>query len=285
MAMDANGSNQTVVVDGTNSRRPLHPSWSPDGRSLVFDDRIRSRETCPFALGFVSLDENNQWSSLVTLDCQGWKATEPSWSPNNLGGVNKVAYVATQFDYDDTDLFLTEFTMGPDGPIADPQQRLTDTPDIYETGPKWSSDGSEIAVKLHPIDWPETDEDLVVLDLTDMSIRSLIPPSSPLKGAFLGDIAWAKSNDFLVVASNNDLWCIDTFDGSQVTNLTETLEEQVGSPNWSPDDTEIVFSKGRSAMVMGVDTSGGSCQAVPDSIREIAKAGKQELIFDLDWRH
>jgi len=98
-------------------------------------------------------------------------------------------------------------------------------------------------------------------------------------------LAWSKLNDFLVVEANNDLWCIDTIDGSQVTKLTDTPDEREIGPSWSPNDTEIVFSMiGGATMVMEVDTTGGICQSVPNSIREIANVGKRKLIVDIDWR-
>jgi Tol biopolymer transport system component len=122
------GTGQQDVTTGPE--RDIHPSWSPDGRSLAF---MRQEAT--------------RTSSIYVTDLQGaeWRITPvsvwagyPSWSPDGT----RIAFAVLDQSATTADLYL----VGIDG---DDLRRLTDFEGVAWGGPVWSPDGRQIALWAH----------------------------------------------------------------------------------------------------------------------------------------
>jgi WD40-like Beta Propeller Repeat len=303
MAMDADGSNQTVVVSGEVTR-PVSPSWSPDGRHLVYSHLFNG--ACS-GLHVVSLlDAFGTWSTPKTVGCiLGWA---PKWKPDDGSGINTILFEASQEMYGgppertDGDIFMVKFGLAPDGSIVNvlaPSLFYTGAPEVDEGGMAWSGDGSQIAFVETDFTLSPYTQDVKVLDGNTGIAQSVIPPSSVLNGAYFSySVSWARTKGLLIVeagpswTSDKDLWCIDVDNNSnQPVNLTAEFDLQYGeasdtSPSWSPNDSEIVFSRNGVTMVLRnvVITNGCPDPSTLDLV-EIAKArGKGKTLGGFDWR-
>jgi Tol biopolymer transport system component len=114
----------TQVTDAGHNDR--HPSFSPDGQSIVFSsDRGSGTQL------FVTTWNGSAWGAPVQLSTGGGAKTNPSWSPNGLhvafevsGGTNSEIWV-----------------MESNGSNA----RLVTTAGSYDARPGWAPDGDGLA--------------------------------------------------------------------------------------------------------------------------------------------
>ncbi len=102
-----------------------------------------------------------------------------------------------------------------------------------------SPDGTMIAFSRYP-DWDELDrEELVVLDLADMQLRSLLVLPAPVNGDLLitSGVSWSPDSRFLAFSSNtlgeSDVYVVAS-DGTSWGNLTENSTGDAVFPQWKP---------------------------------------------------
>ena len=115
------GEVDTLLI---STRRPLHPQWSPDGRTIAF------------------VQDSGEGTGLYMMNADGSGTREllstphelgsPAWSPDG----RRIAFVS-----DETGQFEI-WTVQTDGSDA---RRLTYATDFYDTIPQWSPDGNSIA--------------------------------------------------------------------------------------------------------------------------------------------
>ncbi len=120
--MNADGENQTRLTNHRSSDR--HPSWSPDGKRIVFtSNRI--------SIGGEIYVMDSDGKNVIRLTNGEWDAN-PSWSPDG----KKIVFQSMLAERN-TEIFV----MDADGRN---QTRLTDSPG-YDAEPSWLPDSQKIA--------------------------------------------------------------------------------------------------------------------------------------------
>ena len=236
MVMNADGSNQRAVY---NRGQSYTPSWSPDGKKLVFANSGTSNGP---GIYIINLDGTGL-CKLAALNNTQPVWTTPVWSPEPVGSNYWIVYA----DYSGArrDLFAVKADCSnPGTPI-----NLTNTPADEEWFPSWSRFANHIAVQLAP--GGSTPE----VAIYDVSVgNGTLQLSNQVKlttlGLFLGTWTaapdYGKGDDRIVLESTgdpgawNDLWVTDLTQ-SGTYNLTHSADLLEQDSSWSPDGTAVVF--------------------------------------------
>ena len=254
--MDINGNNQQRLTN--NRHDDLNPSWSPDGKRIVFfsnrDGHVRNdRPDIPtYEIYVMDADGGNQQN--LTNNSSDDRA--PSWSPDG----KRIAFSSTREGHFIGDFGLTSeiYVMDIDGGN---QQRFTENPhgDQY---PSWSPDGQRIIFSSRRDGHFRNDfgisYEIYVMDvdggnqqrLTENRKNDWEPSWSPdgERIAFTSD----RKGDL----QNFEIYVIDT-DGGNQQRLTNHRGDS-GTPSWSPDGERIVFASDRNGNfeIYVMDTNG-----------------------------
>ncbi|MDP9161368.1 MAG: hypothetical protein M3O09_14195, partial [Acidobacteriota bacterium] len=120
-------NSQSLSLDKLYMTRQVgQPSWSPDGKAIVFTSNISGRSN------LWMVPSEGGWPTQLTVSDQ--RQTAPAWSPDNK-------WIAYMSDYDGDeqwDIFLVS-------PKTGQVVNLTKTREIAEEHPKWSPDGRYLA--------------------------------------------------------------------------------------------------------------------------------------------
>ncbi len=221
------------------------PTWSPDGRRLVFErnlpywgtDRMRLM-TVPARGGPTRILTSGPFDAM------------PSFSPDG----RRIAFTRLTRAVDSTTVSL--YTV--DGRGRHAAQLLADGIDLSAA---WSPDGKTIAFsRLASAELPVQEATLYLADadgsnvrpLGDGSVRGVSPAWSP-DGTRLAFVSFVDGNDPPCPAAScppsGELYMIGA-DGSGLTRLTRSRADDE-HPSWSPNGRRIAFASGFSVRRQG----------------------------------
>lgn len=133
------------------------------------------------------------------------------------------------------------YVVNPDGTGL---TNVTNTPDVSETGPSWSPDGTRIAYTRSDQGEGTYDYDIWVMN-ADGSAQTALTDNTD--DEYMGN--WAPDGTRLVysrytegrsITSQSDVFVMNA-DGSGQTNITNADTDET-NPSWSPDGDRIVFA-------------------------------------------
>lgn len=235
------------------TRSTFGPAWSPDGREVVFTTSMSGR------LNLWKVSASGGWPVQLTQsdDFQG----NAVWSPDGKWIVFEQDFGGGQI----SDLFAVP---SDGGDVIN----LTNTPDISENSPRWSPDGSMLAMTFRPKASPS--EDIAVMDWKTRKIRNLTNEQSSDHHWF--KTIWSADGKFIYSERENpDGTDADVYRITVATGQTENLTPHQGNilySVWSvsPDDRTLLISsnqKGGYQNIAFLDIAGR----------------KQTWVTDLKW--
>ena len=223
----------------------IEPAFSPDGNQVAFV--LRGTENC----GIYTTMVGGEKSLRLTSDCDD---ASPTWSPDGRrvafyryfeNGNGMAIRVVPAFGGSEHRLYK-----GPFNPSA--------------RGLDWSPDGNMLAFSGGQTDWKGTW--ISLLSLVDSTTRKLTSPSgeeidySPAFSPDGSTVAFVRGT---LAGAVEDLYVVRAAGGIP-TRLTFDKTWIKGSPTWTPDGRDIVFSSARGglASLWRVSASGGTPRPV-----------------------
>lgn len=261
--MNTGGASAVAVTDGVET--VAEPYWSPDGARLVVS-------CCASGAGHRLLLVDGPASEPVDLAPDVAGATNPAWSPDG----SAIAFESI----DDGSLYVVDMSgsapgtarslgLSGAGPSWSPDgERIVyfvdrqGAPDIFtatsegtdivrltrdaapDHSPAWSSDG-----RIAFVSERDGDQDIYVMeadgsDQVDVSRNPWpddVPAWSP-DGRLVAYVAYQDGADPLTIGDGNADIFVVAAEGSHRRNLTRNPAWD-GDPSWSPDGSEIAFTR------------------------------------------
>ncbi len=225
IASTRNADARPVPVDDLFfSRNITDPSWSPDGKEIVFSTNFTGR------LNLWKVATAGGWPiQLAVSDDRQFSAV---WSPDGK-------WIAWQQDRGGNEAYDI-YVVAPEGGTA---LNLTSTVDISETNPFFSPDSKMLMVGWKPTKSPTTD--IAVISLATKSVRNLT--NEKAADRFWVPVGWSRDGKFVVANRLKadftiaEIYTIDTATG-QMNNLTPESKIRITATALAPDDKRILVT-------------------------------------------
>lgn len=229
--MDADGSNQTILV--SSSEWEQNPSWSPDGRRMVFESDVVGNDEI-YILNIDSGDFIRLTSNLAADH-------SPTWSPDG----KRIAFVSDRDGKSGDTSSYEIYVMNSDGSNV---KRLTHN-FVWDGEPAWSPDGEKIAFTS----LLDGAGDIYIMDADGGNLKNLTNNSSEDESP-----SWSPDGEYIVFTSWRDVGpdiYVMNAKGRSVKRLTYS---SAGFPAWSPDGEKIAFVSDHPANIYVMDADGGN---------------------------
>jgi hypothetical protein len=281
MVMDASGANQKVIVEGIKAGYGnFDPSWAPDNTWIVFG-RTDGGISPSNGIFMVKKDGTGlcRVTTMVQVPWVGFGDTR--WRPAvPEDGVFPLLYSDSQVP----SLFMVDDT------CPAPPMGLTSTPPCTDfTCMTWSPDGTKLAARVMDCTDPWNPVQRLGIFRLELSasgwtivMEGDLLAAGPLAGADIYGLDWSNTTNKLAISAyavggNYDIWVVD-LGGNIYTpvNITNSTDAGEVEPSWSPDDSQIVYSKNGYIYKMRADGT----ERV-----QLAAPGRKQQLRGPDWRH
>lgn len=228
--MDADGGGLRALITQRPGESSFDPAWSPAGDFVAFLRSDVVASDSPARLGRLAV-ASADGSNVRYLG--GGLAADPDWSPDGRAIAITVptlrAEVPTLMN---TDIYLVDVVTGRRRP-------LVVTPDVYETSPAWSPDGSRLAFAR----WRSTTQfdgeaSIHVVDADGSGVRQVLAHEHFASGPF--NLSWSPDGNELAFETSPSVLCaaisVVAVDAGAVRPLTTCVRESGStvSPSWQP---------------------------------------------------
>jgi Tol biopolymer transport system component len=233
--MEADGSNQRRLTQAGESNDS--PVWSPDGTKIAF---LRLSD---FAPHLVVMNADGSGQRIISQSY-----TQPAWSPDG----SKLAFAS----YDSNSIFVIHA----DGsnPTQITQPAIYDAFDVeYDSSPSWSPDGSKITFSRYlgcDIEGANCHGAQIRVVNADGSGLSKAKDNAPSVYAY--QPTWSPDSTKVIFLEAKDLFLMNA-DGSGLTNLTHTVDENDYAAAWQPLPL-VSCADGISAAGQSFEADGGT---------------------------
>ncbi len=257
--MDDDGKNQRNLTNHPD--RDLAPSWSPDGKRIVFmsdrDGHVpKGGVRTTFEIYVIDADGGNPQN----LTNHPNTDASPAWSPDG----KRIAFSSNR------EVNFEIYVMDADG--RNPQKLTNNHGDDWY--PSWSPDGKRIAFSsdrdIHFIGEDGITSEIYVMDTDGGNPQRLTENRKNDESP-----AWSPDGTRIVFSSdrkgdwvNYQIYVMDA-DGGNLQRLTENRDND-GAPSWSPDGKRIAFSSygdNHLGEIYMMDADGGNPQKLTNHPR------------------